>query len=505
MLLQMNLYRGFLSLCHNEDQHLNTVDRHVEIASNMCMREWRKLPHIVSHVHLPLLQAAQQIMELQEALQIHQGLLHGRSTSLHDMKAIVKTWRNRLPVIADDLSHWSDIFTWRQHHYSFISNHYDSQQDQQTPNHSLLGVHASMQAIIHFGKIARKQNLCNVCLESLAKVYTVPSSVPMVDCFQKIRQQVKCYLQMATMGTQAELQEGLEMLDSTNMNYFTKEMVAEFYALKGLLQSQLGRSDDANNSFSQAAQLHDTLVKAWALWGDYLESIFIRDARQINIGINALVCFLHACRHQNESKSRKYIAKILWLLTYAHDNDKSLLETLDKYAVGVPPIQWLPWVPQLLVYLVRHESNAIVNLLSQVGRMFPQAVYFSIRTLYLTLKIKLRERYKSGELAVGKSQESMDDRASASAGNVLPQQGVPETGHTVPASPPMWRCSKIMHIQRDIHPTILSSLEGIVDQVSLNILLFTDTFNTLHKKNSEKDITVMCTYVYIYKKYIVFY
>lgn len=33
------------------------------------------------------------------------------------------------------------------------------------------------------------------------------------------------------------------------------------------------------------------------------------------------------------------------------------------------------------------------------------------------------------------------------------------------ATIPMWMCSKIMHIQREIHPTILSSLEGIVDQV----------------------------------------
>lgn len=38
--------------------------------------------------------------------------------------------RNRLPMISDDLSHWSDIFTWRQHHYQFITNHYDSQNQQ---------------------------------------------------------------------------------------------------------------------------------------------------------------------------------------------------------------------------------------------------------------------------------------------------------------------------------------------------------------------------------------
>ncbi|KAI4484537.1 hypothetical protein M0804_007103 [Polistes exclamans] len=457
MAWKVNLYRGFLTICHTEDQHLSAVERYVELASGLCMREWRRLPHIVSHVHLPLLQAAQQIMELQEAMQIHQGLLHGRSTSLHDMKAIVKTWRNRLPVIADDLSHWSDIFTWRQHHYTFISNHYDSQQDQ-TTNHSMLGVHASVQAIIHFGKIARKHNLCGVCLDSLSRIYTIPS-VPIVDCFQKIRQQVKCYLQMASVSGKNELQEGLEVIESTNLRYFTKEMTAEFYALKGMLLSQIGRSEDANKAFSAAVQLHDTLVKAWALWGDYLEHIFTHDARQISIGISAITCFLHACRHQNESKSRKYLAKVLWLLTY--DDDKSsLMEAVDKYAVGVPPIQWLPWIPQLLMCLVRHDGNVILNLLSQVGRMFPQAVYFSIRTLYLTLKIEQRERYKSAELA-GK----MHDRAEGrnTTGNVQ-QQGITENV-PIRATPPMWRCSKIMHLQRDIHPTILSSLEGIVDQM----------------------------------------
>ena len=29
-------------------------------------------------------------------------------------------------MISDDLSHWSDIFTWRQHHYQFIVNHFDT-------------------------------------------------------------------------------------------------------------------------------------------------------------------------------------------------------------------------------------------------------------------------------------------------------------------------------------------------------------------------------------------
>lgn len=56
--------------------------------------------------------------------------------------------------------------------------------------------------------------------------------------------------------------------------------------------------------------MHDTLVKAWALWGDYMEQQFTKNPTNITTGISAITCFLHACRHQNESKSRKYLAKV---------------------------------------------------------------------------------------------------------------------------------------------------------------------------------------------------
>lgn len=102
------------------------VDKLVEHSTTQAIRQWRRLPPVISQQHIPLLQvgwtecfifscyiyhcfsnvvayccccyfqAAQQIMELQEAAQIHTGLQPpnvGRSTSLHDMKAIVKTWR----------------------------------------------------------------------------------------------------------------------------------------------------------------------------------------------------------------------------------------------------------------------------------------------------------------------------------------------------------------------------------------------------------------------------
>ena len=53
--------------------------------------------------------------------------------------------------------------------------------------------------------------------------------------------QVKCYLRMSSLMEGTELQEALEIIESTNLKYFTKEMVAEFMALKGSFLAQIGR------------------------------------------------------------------------------------------------------------------------------------------------------------------------------------------------------------------------------------------------------------------------
>lgn len=151
---KIQMYRGYLLICSPEDKQLPFNEACVESAPALCLKEWRRLPHIVSHIHLPYLQAAQLIIELQEAYQIHKDLKQDNQDSLHDMKAIVKTWRNRLPVIADDLTHWNDIFTWRQHHYQFIIQHYERNKET-TQGNAMLGVHASAQVRL----ILR---LCNV-------------------------------------------------------------------------------------------------------------------------------------------------------------------------------------------------------------------------------------------------------------------------------------------------------------------------------------------------------
>lgn len=71
------------------------------------------------------------------------------------------------------------------------------------------------------------------------------------------------------------------MINHTKMEYFAKEMTSEFHALKGLMYHLSGESDEANKTLSAAVQLHDASIKAWALYGDYIESVFLKDPRQV--------------------------------------------------------------------------------------------------------------------------------------------------------------------------------------------------------------------------------
>lgn len=73
---------------------------------------------------------------------------------------------------------------------------------------------------------------------------------------------------------------------------------------------------------------------------------------------------------------------MLWLLSF--DDDKNTLaDAVDKYCIGVPPIQWLAWIPQLLTCLVGSEGKLLLNLISQVGpaSLFGHKV-FSLHILF---------------------------------------------------------------------------------------------------------------------------
>lgn len=58
---------------------------------------------------------------------------------------------------------------------------------------------------------------------------------------------------------------------------------------------------------------------------------FSRFHRNLTLGVAALTCHLHACRHQSETKSRKYLARAIWMLTYDDEKVCPTVTTLVQY------------------------------------------------------------------------------------------------------------------------------------------------------------------------------
>lgn len=93
------------------------------------------------------------------------------------------------------------------------------------------------------------------------------------------------------------------------------------------------RDNEGNEALSAAVQLHDGLVRGWALWGEYLQSLFELDSN-MTLGHSVLTCYLHACRTQKEAKCRKFLAHIIWLLT--HDDAKGSMAEVRGHLKAVP-------------------------------------------------------------------------------------------------------------------------------------------------------------------------
>lgn len=69
-------------------------------------------------------------------------------------------------------------------------------------------------------------------------------------------------------------------------------------------------------------------------------------------------------------------SQVFWLLTFnspktSESQDRSsnptLMDALDMYSVGMPPIQWLSWIPQLLTCLAMDSGAPVKDLLTQVS------------------------------------------------------------------------------------------------------------------------------------------
>lgn len=72
-----------------------------------------------------------------------------------------------------------------------------------------------------------------------------------------------------------ELTSGLNLINSTNLEYFPVKHKAEIYCLRGDFLLKLNDCENANLAYSNAISLFKHLPKGWISWGNYCDMVSV--------------------------------------------------------------------------------------------------------------------------------------------------------------------------------------------------------------------------------------
>ncbi|KAA8531972.1 hypothetical protein F0562_006886 [Nyssa sinensis] len=391
----------------------NIVGKGVDLA----LEQWWQLPEMSVHARIPLLQQFEQLVEVQESARIIVDIANGSKHSgssvvgVHggvyaDLKDILETWRLRTPNEWDNLSVWYDLLQWRNEMYNAVI---DAFKDFGTTNSQLhhLGYRDKAWNVNKLAHIARKQGLFDVCVSILEKMYG-HSTMEVQEAFVKIREQAKAYLEM-----KGELTSGLNLISSTNLEYFPVKNKAEIFRLKGDFLLKLNDCEGANLAYSNAITLFKNLPKGWISWGNYCDMAYKETNEEIWLEY-AVGCFLQGIKF-GIANSRSHLAHVLYLLSFDTPNEP-VGRAFDKYLDQIPHWVWLSWIPQLLLSLQRTEAPHCKLVLLKIATVYPQALYYWLRT-YLLERRDVANKSEFGRMAM--AQQRMQQNVSGTGAGTL--------------------------------------------------------------------------------------
>lgn len=504
-------FQAFMSLLklHNKTESPAEFSKVCDEAIQLSIRKWHQLPKRITNAHIPLLQNFQQLVELHDASVICQSLAQTNVQNLDvksgELKLLLGTWRDRLPNVWDDITAWQDLVTWRQHIFNLINTTYLSLIPAQGQNangtsYAYRGYHETAWIINRFAHVARKHQLPEVCISQLSKIYTLPN-IEIQEAFLKLREQAKCHYQNSS-----ELNNGLDVINNTNLGYFGPGQKAEFYTLKGMFLEKLLQRDEAAEAYGMALFFDIKLPKAWAEWGYYNDRLFKENPDNYTFAKNALSCYLEAAGLFKNAKSRKLLTRILWLLSL-DDAEGTLSAQFDEYKGETPVWYWITFIPQLLTGLGHKEAPKAHIILSKIAKAYPQSLYFQLRTNredMLAIKKQQEEkdrRKKAKSLASGNTNSSTPNPTGSpvvqrqetpggappdSAAGSRPATANPDSNATVKKEPPdgngepvvtpppvtkkpPWEhTEEIMAVLKTAFPLLALSMENMVDQIQKN-------------------------------------
>lgn len=472
-----------------EKETLQDLSRLCDAGIQLALRKWHGLPQRFNNAHIPLLHTFQQYVEFMEASQVYASLVTTNAQNLdvksQELKRVLQVWRERLPNTWDDINIWNDLVTWRQHAFQVINKVYmpfipilqQTNSGGNANSYAYRGFHEIAWVINRFAHVARKHGMLEVCINQLTKIYQLPN-IEIQEAFLKLKEQVKCHYQNPN-----ELNTGLDVISNTNLVYFATQQKAEFFTLKGMFLSKLNQKDEANKAFATSVQIDLNLPKAWAEWGAFNDRRFKESPTDMVYANNAVSCYLQAAGLYKNGKTRKLLARILWLVSL-DDTAGTLAQAFDNFRGEVPVWYWITFIPQLLTSLSHKEARLVRQVLIRIAKSYPQALHFQLRTT--KEDIAARQRQRRDPKKIDEEDEKEEEKEEKSEEQTEEKKEEPEKADPEKdekeekkddkddkddkadmKSRTAWEhVEEIMGILKTAYPLLALSLESLVDQIN---------------------------------------
>ena len=227
----------YVSISAIHDGNVDEVESLHAQTAQLCLSRWQNLPPVRAgtNSHNSLFCQFQRLIELREAGQIVvETSSHSSRQSIPDLKSLLSSWRHRLPNSFEPISDWNDIFLLRLQVFDSTV-----QKFLYCDPKTVAALHDRPFACILLGRAARKQGLneaAALSLDSLTDGY--------IDAhygFLKLREQIVNF-------QHSSVESALNLINSTNITYFSPHQKAELFRLKANFLNELNDKQKANQA-----------------------------------------------------------------------------------------------------------------------------------------------------------------------------------------------------------------------------------------------------------------
>jgi hypothetical protein len=369
--------RTFDSMLSLVEKKFTDAERSLAHATQAALMRWQSLASgsSWSSSHHNLLHGMQRMVELDESKKVlAEAARMSMEGTTPDFTRVINTWKERLPDRSQSLPEWDSLLRWRIHLFQNVLGMFRSVEDV-SQLAALTDIPWTTLKLVHN---ARKQNFFEVSLYATQLLNSATMEIN--DAFTQIREQI-----MYCLSSESSVVSGLNLINTTSLEYFDAGQKAEMFRLKGLCYHRLSLIKEAQESFSQGVQLYG-FGKGWLSWAQHSFELFTRrkagasgafSPDVTSDALSSIVCILKAVEFDS-IPARMLLPRVIWLAQMYDNSDGIVKKYLKTHGSVLPSWIWLPLLPHVLTICEKTGDKMFLTIIEKLCANYPQATLYHL-------------------------------------------------------------------------------------------------------------------------------